>query len=320
MVDTVYNIAIFLVSLVTSFIVTRFLIKKFRKMGTKPYVVPDMYKKGKPPIPNLGGLAIIFGVIASLIVSQFLIQDVTKLLVFYFVVLTYGIFTLVDDLIDVGKKSKIIIPFFLALPIALLNIDTSLSLGFFQIELGTIYTYIVAPLYLMVVANLINMHSGFNGLQTGLSGILLIAITIKILLEHGVGSVYLSLPILGAVLAFWYFDRYPSKMFLGNVGSYSMGSAIGGLLILNNMEFFGVVILIPHIINFLMAVYIELVRGFKKRKNIFGKLRKDGTIEAPAYPTLKWFPAHFFRLTEKQLTYIMYALTIAFCIIGLAFF
>ena len=314
------NFVVFFVSFITCFIVTKFFIKKFRRIGAKPYVVPDMYKKGKPQVPNLGGLAIIFGIVSSLIVSQFLIQSVEKLLIFYFVVLTYGIFTLTDDLVDVGRKSKIFVPFFLALPIALLNIDTSLSLGFFQIELGAIYTYIVAPLYLMVVANLVNMHSGFNGLQTGLSGILLITIFLKIIMKHGLDATYFALPILGAVLAFWYFDRYPSKIFLGNVGSYTIGSAIGGLLILNNIEFFGVVILIPHIINFLGSVWQEVIKGNMLKEKLFARVRSDGTIEPPKFFTFKWFPAYFLRLTEKQLTYIMYVITGAFCIIGLIFF
>jgi UDP-N-acetylglucosamine--dolichyl-phosphate N-acetylglucosaminephosphotransferase len=268
----------------------------------------------------LGGLAILFGVLAGLIVAQLLIHDVKNLLVFYFVVIMYSIFTLTDDLINVGRKSKIFIPFFLALPIALLSIDTTLSFYFFEIEMGALFTYIIAPVYLMVVANLVNMHSGFNGLQTGLSGILLVTIVLKVILDHGWENVHFIMPILGAVLAFWYFDRYPSKIFLGNVGSYTIGPAIGGLLILNNMEFFGVVILIPHIINFLMSVYMELIRGYEKKGNIFGKLREDGTIKPPNYPTLKWLPARRFKLKEKQLTYIMYFLTIIFCLVGLMFF
>lgn len=314
------NPAIFLVSFVACFMVTKFLIKKFKEKGTKPYVVQDMYKRGKPKVPNLGGLGILFGVLAGLIVAQLLILDVANLLVFYFVVMAYAIFTLTDDLIDVGRKSKIFIPFFLALPIALLNIDTSLSLYFFEIELGLLFTYILAPLYLMVVANLVNCHSGFNGMQTGLSGIVLMAICTKVIMNYGWQTTHFIMPILGAVLAFWYFDRYPSKIFLGNVGSYTMGPAIGGLLILNNMEFFGAVILVPHIINFLMGTYTELIKGYKKKRNIFGNLRKDGTIEPPSYPTLKWLPARYFRLTEKQLTYIMYFVTIVFCAIGLVFF
>ena len=145
-------------------------------------------------------------------------------------------------------------------------------------------------------------------------------IAIKVIMKFGWQTTYFIMPILGAVLAFWYFDRYPSKILLGNVGSYTIGPAIGGLLILNNMEFFGVVILLPHIINFLMSVYAELIKGYKKERNIFGKLCKDGTIEPPDYPTLKWLLARYAKLTEKQLTHIMYSLTGVFCLIGLIFF
>jgi len=278
-----------------------------------------MYKKGKPKVPNLGGLGILFGVLAGLIVAQLLIHDVKNLLIFYFVVLTFAIFTLTDDLIDLRRKLKILIPFFLALPIALLNIDTTFSFFFFAIEMGVLYTYIIAPVYLMVVANLVNMHSGFNGLQTGLSSILLITITIKVIMNYGWQTTYFIMPILGAVLAFWYFDRYPSKIFLGNVGSYTIGPAIGGLLILNNMEMFGVVILIPHIINFLSALWQEVIRGNMLKTQLFAKLRNDGTIDPPKFFTLKWAPAYFFKLTEKQLTYVMYTVTLFFCFIGLIF-
>ena len=310
------NPVIFFVSFASCFLVTKFLIKKFKKKGI---VVRDMYKKNKPEVADMGGLGILFGIISGLIVAQILIQDVANLLIFYFVVIVFAVFTLTDDLIDVGRKSKIFIPFFLALPIALLNIDTTFSFYFFRIDMGVWFTYLIAPLYLMVVANLINMHSGYNGLQIGLSSILLITIATKVIMKYGWQSAHFVMPILGAVLAFWYFDRYPSKILLGNVGSFTMGSAMGGLLILHNMEFFGVVILLPHIFNFLLYVYWRVFKVHPKNIK-FGKVRDDDTIEVPHRLTLKWIPPYYFRLTEKQSTYIMYAVTIVFCIVGLVLF
>ena len=308
-------LAIALASFTSTFLTTKYLIRKFKKKGI---VVVDYYKKGRPKVPWMGGLAILFGIITGIILSQFLLPSVEKLLIFYFIVISYALFTLVDDLVDIGRKIKIIVPFFLAMPIALLNIDTSLSLYFFQIELGAIYTYLIAPLYLMVVANLINMHSGFNGLSCGLSIILMIGIAMKVLITYGLDQVYYLIPALASTLAFFYFNRYPSRIFLGNVGSYLLGSTIGGLLILYNMEFFGVIILIPHIINFLMFVYSEWVKGIIKRTTIVAKLRDDGTIEPPAYLTMKWFPAYFFKLKEWQCVLINYAITIAFVTLALA--
>lgn len=308
------SIVPFLASFIVTFIVTPLFIKKFRE---NKILARDMYKKGRPKVPTMGGLAILVGIVAGLICAQFFVQDVVKLLIFYFIVITFAIFMLIDDLIDVGRKLKIIVPFFLALPIALLNIDTSLSLYFFQIELGAFYSYVIAPLYLMVVANLINMHSGFNGLATGLSLILLIAIGIKAFMMHGISQLCYLMPVLGAGLAFFWFNKYPSRIFEGNVGSFTLGSAIGGLLILYNMEFFGGIILIPHIVNFLMYVYWRI----KKYPLVkFGRIRKDRTLVVPNPLTLKWVFPYYFRLTEKQSILIMYILTVLFCIVGVVFF
>ena len=309
------NPIIFLLSFLVCFMVTTIFINRRKNL------VRDVYKKGYPMIPSFGGIPILFGVIFGLILSQIMASPETfiemeKLLIFYFVVLSFGIFSLADDLIDIGRKAKIFLPFFLALPIALLNIDTTFYFGFGEIELGMIFAYLVAPLYLMVVANLINMHSGYNGLQTGLSGILLVTIAAKVIMVYGWQTAHFIMPILGAVLAFWYFDRYPSKIFLGNVGSFVIGSAIGGLLIMNNMELFGIIILIPHIINFLMYVAWRVFKIYPKSHK-FGNIRDDGTIEVPNPLTLKWTLPYYFNLTEKQGTYIMYLFTIIFCLIGL---
>ena len=176
-------------------------------------------------------------------------------------------------------------------------------------------SYIVAPLYVMVVTNLINMHSGFNGLAMGLSLIILLSILTKVWIK-GQDLIFIS-PILGALAAFYLFNKYPSKIFEGNVGSFTVGSAIGGLLILYNIEFFGAVILIPHIINFLMYVYWRLKKyPFKK----FGRIGPDGTLKVPNNLTLKWVFPYYFKLTEPQTITIMYLLTIFFCLIGIIFF
>jgi UDP-N-acetylglucosamine--dolichyl-phosphate N-acetylglucosaminephosphotransferase len=53
------------------------------------------------------------------------------------------------------------------------------------------------------------------------------------------------------------------------------------------------------------------------RKAKFGKLREDGTIEAPNPLTLKWVLPYYFRVKEWQVTLCMFALTTFFCVIAL---
>jgi UDP-N-acetylglucosamine--dolichyl-phosphate N-acetylglucosaminephosphotransferase len=292
--------------------------KLIRKAVEKNYVVRDRYKKDKPYVPTMGGLAIFAGVMVSLIVAQFLAQDTEiarTLLIFYFIVVIFAMFGLADDLFDVGRKLKIFLPFFLALPIAQLNLDTNISLLFTEVEIGILYSFIIAPMYVMVVANLVNMHSGYNGLSCGLSYILLVFIAVKVYMDSGLENLFYIMPILGAMLAFLYHNTFPASMFEGNTGALMFGSAIGGFIVLNSIEIFGVIILIPHIINFLMYV----VWRIKKLGEIkFGELREDGTIKVPNPWTLKWTLPYYFRLTEHQGMWIMYILTTVFGVIGLS--
>jgi len=134
---------VFALSFAVTFLLTP---KLIRKAEEKNYVVRDMYKKDKPHIPTMGGLAILAGVMVSLIVAQFLAPDTEiarTLLIFYFIVVIFAMFGLADDLFDVGRKLKIFLPFFLALPIAQLNLDTNISLLFTEIEIGILYSFII---------------------------------------------------------------------------------------------------------------------------------------------------------------------------------
>lgn len=237
------NLMIVMILFNVGFILTLFFTPRFiRKTTAKGFLVRDYYKKGIHKIPTMGGLAILLGVMASLVIAEFLVEFVKEILILYFVAINFAMFGLADDLLHVGRFWKIFIPYFLAIPIALLNLDTTLWIGFTSIELGILYSYIIAPVYVMVVANLINMHSGYNGLSCGLFSILLIFVGIKAYTVNGIDSLFYITPILGASLAFLHWNRYPARIFWGNIGSLMCGSLLGGLIILNNIEIFGVVI------------------------------------------------------------------------------
>lgn len=307
----------FLISIFVSFLVTFFLIPKFITMlKEEGHVVKDYYKLKDTFVPTMGGLPILMGILSSLIILQLIFPDVENLLIFYFVIFIYAIFGLIDDLINVGRKIKLVAPFFLAFPIALLNLDTNLSLLFIQIELGLLFSYIIAPLYVMVVSNLINMHSGFNGVSGGTTTILLAFSAIASFIKYGFAGIIYVAPILGAMIAFMYFNKYPSRIFLGNIGTLMVGASLGGFIIFQNLEIFGVIILIPHIINFLMFVYWK-IRKYPHIK--FGKVRHDGTLEVPNNLTVKWFLPYYFSMTEKKAIITCYIFSIISGIFGILY-
>ncbi len=285
-----------------------------RKMSALGYTVLDQYKPSKPQVANMGGLLILAGVIGSVISALLLTGYSEQLLVVYYIVTFSSLLGLVDDLRNLNRAVKIFLPFLVALSISIVARDPNVWLGFFSVNLGIFYPYLIAPVYVMVVSNLINMHSGYNGLAIGLSSILFFFSSLKSYMLYGSDSLILIAPMFGAIVAFWYYDRYPSKIFLGNSGSFMIGIALGSFLVLNKLELFGVVALFPHIVNFLMYVIWKIKKIGEVK---FGRLRSDGTLIVPNNLTLKWFLPYYFRLNERQATALMYLVTTVSCAVAL---
>jgi UDP-N-acetylglucosamine--dolichyl-phosphate N-acetylglucosaminephosphotransferase len=312
-----------LVTIVSTFIIIKYFIRRFLKKG---YTVKDMYKLNKPDIPTMGGFTIIAGIMISIVITQLLVDviDITRFLVFYMIIIIYGTFGLMDDLIDIGRKIKIFAPYFMALPIALVTTDTNISLLVYTLELGIVYSYLFAPVYIMVVSNLINMHSGYNGLSGGLTFLLLCFVSLKLILDGPLRLLFYIIPLFFSLAAFMWYNKYPSRIFLGNSGTLLIGAGLGALLVFFNMEFFGIIILIPHIINFLFWIFWSgyLMKKYpKKYPHIkFGKIKKDNTIEIPNYLTVKYAITKIFKANENQATWICFAFTGIFGIIGVVFF
>ena len=191
-----------------------------------------------------------------------------------------------------------------------------------------IFRIIIVPVYVMVVSNLVNMHSGYNGQQSGLSAIIIMALIYKSILDQKYDILLPVSAILGSIVAFLYFNFYPAKAFEGNVGSMFFGSTIGCFIVLQNYWWFGFFILVPHTINFLLwLIWLVLMRkepekylekGGKHKK--FADLKPDGTIQPPNLLTLKWMPNVFFKSNEKQAVLALYLFTISFSLLGIFIF
>jgi UDP-N-acetylglucosamine--dolichyl-phosphate N-acetylglucosaminephosphotransferase len=283
------------------------------------YMVKDMHKFKKPLIPVLGGVAIFIGIISALALSEIYIPtgNIANLFIFYFVVNLYGMYGLLDDIFHFQiRYTKVIALLVFSLPILTLTAGSTV-LG---INLGLMYAAFVV-IYIMVVANLINLHAGFNGLGPGTTLILLIAAGVKSYMTSGSTYLMYLMPIVGSLLVFCIYNKYPAKIFDGNIGAFLTGSALGAFLIVAKLEVFGIIILIPHIITFILDTWVLTIL---KRKDIeFPNARKDGLIIIPKsmrYKSLKNVICTWFKLTEKEATHILWAITLVFCIIGVMFF
>ena len=312
---------IFLYSFLATWWSVPYVISKSQKYG---YLTQDQYKKGKKMVPLMGGVTILIGILISLSLSVILLDrtNLGNLFIFYFVVIVYGLYGILDDIFKFKTRyDKVLVTLVLTLPMASLIPDTTIHILNFNLNVGPLYSLLFVPVFVMFVANSINLHAGYNALSTGLELILLLAIALKVYLTQGLEPLLFIIPVLAAVLALFPKVWFPAKILPGNVGDFLVGSAIGGLLIIYNLTWFGVFILIPHIINFIMDTYTILIRRIPDVK--FGKLAGDKTIIPPPsmkYKSLKFSLVSLFKLKEREAVLMLYAITIVFCGIGLMIF
>lgn len=104
---------------------------------------------------------------------------------------------------------------------------TSIDIPFYgDLAIG----WLVIPLFVLVVvstANAVNMSDGLDGLAGGLATSAFGAYTVIALLQGRFGVAAFCMTIVGALLSYTWFNIYPARFFMGDVGSFSLGTALG---------------------------------------------------------------------------------------------
>lgn len=90
--------------------------------------------------------------------------------------------------------------------------------------------WLVIPLFVLVVvatANAVNMSDGLDGLAGGLATSAFASYAVIALLQERFGVAAFCMTIVGALLSYTWFNIYPARFFMGDVGSFSLGTALG---------------------------------------------------------------------------------------------
>jgi len=131
--------------------------------------------------------------------------------------------------------------------------DPQVTLPFFKelaLDLGVFYVPFVV-LVLVGSSNSVNLTDGLDGLAIGctmigaatyavftyVAGNRIIAAYLQIQYVGGVGEVTVfCAALVGAALGFLWFNTHPADVFMGDVGSLSLGAAIGMVAVLSKQE------------------------------------------------------------------------------------
>lgn len=220
----------------------------------------------KSGTPTMGGLLIL----AAIVVSGLLWADLTNryVLVTLTVVVAYGIIGFVDDYRKVIRKdSKGLIArwkYFWQSVVALgvafylyssatISAETSLLVPFFKEVFPQLGAFFIIITYFAIVgtSNAVNLTDGLDGLAIVPTILVAGAFAIFAYVTGNANfAEYLNIPhipltselvivctaMVGAGLGFLWFNTYPAQVFMGDVGSLSLGGTLGVLAVLVRQE------------------------------------------------------------------------------------
>ena len=234
----------------------------------------DIHKKSRTPTPESGGIGIAIAlIIGSIIIGIFYSELWMEVLAFIITIIFAAGIGFIDDRKQFSSKKKIILLIIAGLPVFIFNLP---AIGWInvnspvlpilgQLRLNVIYPFVL-PFIVLILTNTVNMLEGYNGEGSGTTSIATFFMIIAAIMTKSSEGVIFGVIILGAGLAFFLFNKFPAKVFPGDVGTLTIGAAISMLGILGSLEIAMVLVMLPQIFNSFYVIASE--HGFKESHTI----------------------------------------------------
>ncbi|HYX25820.1 MAG TPA: phospho-N-acetylmuramoyl-pentapeptide-transferase [Thermoanaerobaculia bacterium] len=288
-------------ALILSWLLGPWFIRQLRRLSVGQNIrdVGPQAHQVKKGTPTMGGLLILF----ATLVPALLWGDLGNVYVWLVVLVTaaFGGIGFVDDYLKVRNRrnlgltarTKLLLQVLAAMAFGLALLVLPAEAGFnptltfpfikrLVLHLGYLYIPFVA-FVLVGVSNGVNLTDGLDGLAIGatsvaaatyavftyIAGNRVIANYLQTSYVPGVGEVAVFCgAMVGAGIGFLWFNAHPAEVFMGDVGSLSLGAAIGGVAVLAKQEILLVLVGGVFVME-AMSVIIQ-VTSFKLRgKRVF---------------------------------------------------
>ena len=309
----------FIISLVIGLVVGHFMIPILHKLKFGQSIReegPKSHQK-KQGTPTMGGILFMVTVIVTLVVMrQF--NGVT-----WFVVgsaMLFGLIGLTDDAIKIvmhhneglTPKQKIALQLIAAILIVFWASRLDMNVSDFWIPLFNIVLpvgILYWPLMIFIIVgttNSANLTDGLDGLLTTVSIIIFLAFFAVVKLYNEPHTLIVIAVMIGACLAFLFYNHHPARVFMGDTGSFFIGGMVVALAMVTKTE-----LLIPAMC---FTYFIEACSDIIQVA-VYKKTKRRVFRMAPLH--------HHFELggrSENQVVRLFSIITLVSCVIGVALY
>lgn len=268
------NIILFLLSGIINMLFIYFLIPLLNnmKLGQHVYeLAPESHQK-KQGVPTMGGISFI---IVTSLLSFLTIGFSQQHVLVIFSAILFGLIGFMDDGTKLLKaenkglnaKQKIVLQVIASIIIAYLvgerGVRVLLPFTKKYINLGVFY-YPFVVLFLTALTNSTNLTDGVDGLLATVSFVALFFLALVTRDLYMPELSRLTFILMGSLLGYIYYNKFPAKIFMGDTGSMAIGGFIGTLMLLTGTPlfiFFIGIIYFAETLSVILQVWSYQTRG-----------------------------------------------------------
>ncbi len=158
--------------------------------------------------------------------------------------------------------------------------------GFGQLQIG-ILVIVLFWLVVIATANAVNITDGLDGLAGGLLASSFGAYCLIAAIEGKYALAAFCLTVVGALLSYTWFNIFPARFFMGDVGSFALGTALGVIAMQTDTVFVLPIIGIVYVAETGSVIANRLSKKLRHGKKIFLSSPIHHHFEAKGWPETK---------------------------------
>ena len=308
--------AIAVIAFAVSMLTTAQMIPFLRKKQFGQFIREDgpQAHLSKAGTPTMGGIAMVLGITVALIVSSFITgrfgpEKLAILLSMY----AFGLVGFIDDFNKIAKrqnegltpKQKLALQLLFGLALAVFMMvreGTSVLIPFVGITVDFGILYIPFIVFVEVaMANSVNLTDGLDGLASSTSSIVAACFAVIGMFVLPGGNEPMAAAaqaVFGATLGFLVYNHYPARIFMGDTGSFVLGTGYAAAVLVCDLPYFGVLALGVPIVSVIVSL-----------------LHRAHIIKLPVEPL--HHTLNHYGMSETKIVYSYWAITAILCIIGI---
>ena len=254
-----------ILAFIITLLLTPVILRNFRNRNI---VGMDLHKEEKPEIPEMVGASILAAISISLAATYFFIGEVVLLFALAITMAT-GLLGILDHYKPLTPTEKII---------GLTFIGLSYPLYLWPSGYHGLAFLLLLPFLFMIACNFTNMLAGFNGLEIGTGAIASLGVAAIAYMNKADTSFIIASTMAAALLAFLYYNKFPARVFPGDVGTLIIGAALFTAILYGELYLSGIIIFLPYALD---AGLKFLSVGLMSRHSQAPTMIKNGKLYAP---------------------------------------